>query len=80
MLALSVAYPAHSQTVRQTSRGPAVDTGVQGRWFLVIRTDDDQLPEAGPFPQFADCTRVLAEVLKDIGTEHGQALAKYLSR
>lgn len=73
--ALALPGPAGAVTIRETPRGPVADTGIPGRWFLVIQTEDGLAPEAGPFPLKSDCERVADEVVRDVRAEHGAAMA-----
>lgn len=74
--ALAFPAPAPAQTVRNTPQGPAIDTGIAGRWFLVIRTEDGLAPEVGPFPQKSDCVRATDGVVENVRLEHGVAMAR----
>lgn len=72
---LILAAPAWAQTVRDTPKGPSVGTGVPGRWFLIIRTEDGLAPEVGPFPQRSDCNNAMVSVVEDVRAEYGEAMA-----
>jgi hypothetical protein len=57
------------------SERPRANTGLQGRWWLVVRTDDGRLPEAGPFPSLGVCETAQDRVVADIRAQSGSDMA-----
>ena len=69
--ALAWAVPAAAQM----SERPSVNSGMQGRWWLVIRADDGRLPELGPLPSREACLAAQDSVVADMRASGGDRLA-----
>lgn len=68
---LAAALPAAAQMGER----PRANTGLDGRWWLVIRTDDGRLPELGPLPSREACLAAQDSVVADMRASGGDRLA-----
>lgn len=54
---------------------PRANSGMAGRWWLVVRTDDGRMPEAGPFPSRSVCEAAQDHMVSDVRAQHGANMA-----
>lgn len=68
---LAAAIPAAAQMGER----PSVNSGMHGRWWLVIRADDGRLPELGPLPSREACLAAQDSVVADMRARSGDRVA-----
>lgn len=62
----------------QMSERPRVDSGQQGRWWMVVRADDGRMPEAGPYLTQSDCEAMRDATVSNIRRQQNDRMAARL--